>query len=101
MRYPDAYAWFIFVSFLDLLLTWLILVFADGIEVNPIADAVISHAGSGGLVLFKFSLVIFVVVMCEWTGRRCPTSGRKLSKAAVAITSVPVIVSIIQIITTG
>ena len=40
MRYQSAYLWFIFVSSLDIILTWVILR-KGGVEVNPIAELVI------------------------------------------------------------
>ncbi len=94
MLYPNAYVWFIFLSALDIMLTWvLLLMHPDGHEVNPIADAVIRMFGLRGMVLFKFSLVVFVVIMCEWVGRKNSSTGTRLSEWAVAITSIPVVVT--------
>lgn len=101
MLFPGAYAWFVLVSSLDLMLTWVILVLLDGCEVNPLADAVIAHAGLHGLVVFKFCLVLFVIVMCEWIGRRNARAGSKLSEWSVAITAIPVALSFVQLVTAG
>ena len=97
MRYQDAYVWFVFVSALDITLTWVILQ-SGGVEVNPIADAVIQTFGLQGMVAFKFALVIFVIIMCEWLGRRSDRQGRKIAEWAVAITSIPVVLSFVMLI---
>lgn len=94
VRHPAAYGWFIFVSALDVMLTWIILLVMDGIEVNPIAHAVIQHAGLRGLVVFKFTLVVFVIVMCEWVSRRNARAGVKLAEWSVAITAIPVVIAL-------
>ncbi|GJM26427.1 MAG: hypothetical protein DHS20C16_28420 [Phycisphaerae bacterium] len=97
MRYQNAYVWFVFVSALDIMLTWAILQ-SGGSEVNPIADAVIQRFGLQGMVAFKFALVIFVIIMCEWLGRRSDKHGRKIAEWAVAITSIPVVLSFVMLI---
>ncbi len=94
MRYQNAYVWFVFVSTLDIMLTWVILM-SGGSEVNPIADAVIQRFGLWGMVAFKFALVVFVIIMCEWLGRRSDRHGRKIAEWAVAITSIPVVLSFV------
>jgi len=96
MRYQAAYVWFVLVSALDLMLTLFILELG-GSEVNLIADAVLGHRGINGLVAFKFALVVFVLVMCEQIGRRNDAAGRKLSEWAVAITAIPVALSLAQL----
>ena len=97
MLYPSAYKWFVFISAVDVVLTWFILLLG-GTEVNVIADAVIGYAGLKGILIYKFCLVILVVVLCEVIGRRRPRVGRNLACVAVAITSIPVILSIAQLI---
>jgi hypothetical protein len=97
MRYQNAYVWFVFVSALDIMLTWVILQ-SGGSEINPIADAVIQRFGLRGMVAFKFALVIFVIIMCEWMGRRSDRHGRKIAEWAVAVTSIPVVLSFVILI---
>ncbi len=99
MLYQQAYVWFVFVSALDVMLTWIILSLG-GSEVNVVADAVISHAGLAGIVAYKFCLVIFVVLMCEAVGRRRPQAGRKLAEWSVAVTAIPVVLSFVQLFVT-
>ena len=97
MLFQNNYVWFVLVSALDLMLTWVVLLL-EGVEVNPLADAVLQYAGLPGLVIFKFALVVFVVVMCEWAGRRNARAGFKLSEWAVAITAIPVVVAFVQLL---
>ena len=97
MRYPNAYVWFVFLSALDIMLTWLILGLS-GVELNPIANAVVAHVGLPGMVGFKFGLVILVVVMAEVIGRGRDRVGRKLAEWAVAITAIPVALALWQLL---
>src|SRR4051812_31621452 len=90
--YPNEYAWLIFVSALDVMLTWVIL-YTGGYETNVLADAVVGRFGLPGLVGFKFALVLLVIVICEAVGRRRPVTGRRLAVAAIAITCLPVVIS--------
>ena len=79
-------------------MTWFIFLLG-GHEVNALADAVISYAGLKGILIYKFCLVIFVVMMCEVIGRRKFRRGRKLARAAVVITAIPVMLSVAQLFT--
>jgi len=80
------------------MLTWVVLLLG-GLEVNPLAAAVVQHGGLTSLVIFKFCLVIFVVIMCEWITRRNPRAGFKLAEWSVAITAIPVAVAFALIAT--
>ena len=97
MLYPRSYKWFVFVSALDVILTWFILLLG-GREVNFLADAVIANAGLQGILIYKFCLVLLVVIICEVVGRRRPWMGRNLARAAIAITALPVVLSIAQLV---
>ncbi len=96
MLYPRSYKWFVFISALDVILTWFILLLG-GSEVNLLADAVIANAGLQGILIYKFCLVLLVVMICEIVGRRRPWVGRNLARAAIAITALPVVLSIAQL----
>ncbi len=91
-RYPQAYVWFIFVSAMDLMMTWVVLYFG-GREVNVLADYILDHWALPGMVVYKFALVIFVIFICEIVGQYRPRLGRRLSIFAVVITLVPVVVA--------
>ncbi len=97
MLYPRTYKWFVFISAVDVVLTWFILLLG-GIEVNPVADAVIANAGLQGILIYKFCLVLVVVLSCEVVGRRKPWVGRNLARVAIAITAIPVVLSIAQLV---
>ena len=93
MRYPNAYVWFVFVSAMDIMLTWAVLT-AGGTEANPIASSVIVRWGLPGAIGFKFGLAIFVILVCEIAGRHRDRTGRGLAYLAVGLSSVPVLWSL-------
>ena len=99
MLYPRSYKWFVFISALDVILTWFILLLG-GSEVNLLADAVIASTGLQGILIYKFCLVLIVIMICEVVGRRRPKRGRNLAIAAIAISALPVVASIAQLVTT-
>jgi hypothetical protein len=94
MLFQNAYVWFVFVSSLDIMLTWKILD-RGGMEVNPVAALVIDHWGMHGAIAFKFALMMFVIVTCEISGRIRPRTGRALSIAAVVVSAAPVAWSLV------
>jgi hypothetical protein len=104
MRYPDAYLWFILFAAMDIMLTWKILL-NNGSELNPVARLILyswnEFIGAddwvGALwasIVFKFALVMFVIVVCEILGRRKDRSGRVLAWVAVVVSATPVLYSI-------
>ncbi len=93
MRYQNAYLWFIFVSSLDIILTWVILR-KGGVEVNPIAELVIDSWGLPGAIGFKFALMLFVIISCEIVGRTRDALARKLILVGILISSFPVVWSV-------
>ena len=109
MRYPNEYVWLVFVSGMDLALTWLILGELEGEEINPVArfileglkgeqanpfdNSLLSLVGYRGLIVFKFCLILFVMLVCEILGRRADKSGRLLARVGVGISAIPMIVS--------
>ena len=97
MLYQTAYKWFVLISAVDIVLTWFILLLG-GNEVNVLAGAVIAHAGLKGIVIYKFCLVLLVVMICEIVGRRRLWVGRNLARTAIAITALPVVLSIAQLV---
>jgi len=87
--FPNHYTWLVFVAALDIMLTCMIL-YRGGREVNVVAKMIIHHFGLTGLVLFKYAMVVTVIVLCEIVGRRDREWGRWLATAAIAINCVPV-----------
>ena len=102
MRYQNAYVWIVFFSFMDVVLTWLILWFGKdaATEINPIALFVIdgwggiSGLGMLGASGLKFSLVVLAIVICEIVGRSSDRKGRWLAWVLAAIAAVPVVWSL-------
>ncbi|MEM9414704.1 MAG: DUF5658 family protein [Planctomycetota bacterium] len=93
MLFPNAYAWLLLFSALDIMLTWVILT-RGGREVNVIAEWVIRRFELEGMIVYKFVLVLVFVLLCEVVGRLRLSSGRTLSGVGVAIASVPVLWSV-------
>jgi hypothetical protein len=91
--FPNGYAWFVLVSALDIMLTWVVL-HVGGREANALADRVIFHFGLPGLVTYKFVLVIVVVAICEFVGRRKRETARKLLSVGIMITCMPVVLAL-------
>jgi hypothetical protein len=89
MLYENSYVWLIFVSCLDIMFTWIVL-WRGGREANGLAAAIIGRFGIVGIVLFKLAMVLFIIGLCEWIGRRSREAGRKFAKAAVVISAFPV-----------
>jgi hypothetical protein len=93
MLYPNEHTWFVFLSAMDVMLTWVILKYG-GVEVNPVARLVIDHWGLTGALIFKFSLMLFVIIVCEVVGRqRGVTSGRLLIRTAIIVSALPMVYS--------
>jgi hypothetical protein len=95
--YPDVYVWYVLLASLDIMLTWVVL-HLGGREVNTVADWVIDRWGAPGIVSYKFGLVMLVVGICEFVGRRNGRTGRKLAEWAVAVSSIPVILAFVQLL---
>lgn len=98
MRYPGEYVWLVFVSTLDLILTMLVLFVWNGYEANPVAAGVIMTFGYQWAIVFKYAIVVLVIIFCEVIGRRDNRSGISLARGAVAITAIPVIYTLILLL---
>lgn len=99
MLYPNEYVWFIFVSSMDVMLTWMILLFG-GSEVNPIADYFIQRGQLVGMIVYKFSIMLFVIMVCEIIGRlRSERGGRWLIRLGILISAVPIVWSFALLLT--
>ena len=87
--HPNLYMWLVFVSALDVIMTRVILFFG-GTEINPIADFIIANWGRLGMSIFKFIIVAFVIIVCEFISRRNMIASRRLAVTSIAISTVPV-----------
>jgi len=90
MMFPNAYVWLLLFSAMDVMLTWVVLQLG-GAEINGLADWFISRYGLTGMTIYKFSLVVIFVVLCEIVGRLRTSSGRMLSRVGVLIAVFPVV----------
>jgi len=97
VRHPNLYLWLIFVSALDVILTRVVLFFG-GKEINPVADYVLLNWGRLGMSLFKFLIIGFVIIACEYIATRNPAVSRRLAIISIMISLVPVVWSCIIII---
>lgn len=76
---------FIFVSALDVFLTYLLIV-QDGFhEGNPVARFFLNHWGMRGMIYFKFGMVAFVAVLAQIIARRQLETARRLLNLATVI----------------
>lgn len=94
--YPDQYLWFTLLSALDVMLTWYVLQMG-GREANPLAEVVLQIGGLNGLIVLKFGVLVLVVLICEFIGRRRWDLGRRLVHWAIAINCIPVAAALLQI----
>lgn len=90
LRFQDEYVWLIFLAGMDVMLTWYVLEQKGGEEVNPIAKVVIDSWGLWGAIGFKFCLVLFVILACEWISRSNRRVGKFLVWFALVVSSSPV-----------
>ena len=102
MRYQNTYVWIVFFSFMDVLLTLVILWLGDdaATEINPVAWFVIDgwggvHGfGMAGATGLKFTLVVLAIVICEIVGRSSDRKGRYLARTLACIAAAPVVWSL-------
>lgn len=81
------------MSAADILFTWAVLS-RGGEEMNPIAKIVLDAWEFGGLIAYKYALIVFAIYLCEKVGQRRAGLGRFVLAAGVALTAVPVVWSI-------
>ena len=93
MRYPNAYTWLLLFSAMDVMLTWTIFHFG-GSELNPIAKWVIAEWWLNGMIVYKFALILFFIMICEIVGSLREPTGRVLSRISVMIALVPIVWSL-------
>ena len=67
-------------------------------HVRSIADSVIASSGLRGIIAYKFSLMMVVILACEVIGRRRPRIARNVIRGAIGVTALPVVLSILQLI---
>ena len=90
--YPNLYVWFVFLSAMDVIMTFLVLYFG-GTEANSLANWILQRFGLPGMTLFKFAMVTFVIALCEIAGRLNERAGRLLITAGIIVTCIPVVLA--------
>lgn len=94
--YPDHYAWYVLVSALDVMVTWVVLTLG-GAEVNAVALAALRAGGVWGLLALKTASIVVVVLICEYVGRARPGTGLSVARLAVMVSSLPVVAGLLQL----
>lgn len=97
MRNPGACQWLIICSFLDFVLTGMV-VGLGGVELNPLAAGVIDYGGFPALLAYKMSLLVLILILCEYITLRRVGLGRTLSGTVAVMWAVPPAWSICQLI---
>lgn len=97
LLYQDHYSWYLLAASLDVMVTTAIIEHFNGREVNKLANHLIEQYGLWGLVGLKFSTVIFVIMVCEFLGRRNFAKGKRLATLAIVISALPVGLGLIQV----
>jgi uncharacterized repeat protein (TIGR04138 family) len=96
--YQNAYIWLVFLSAMDIMMTWLVLSRPNGYEANALANWVLTNYGLVGMVLYKLILITFVIVVCEMVGRRKQDVGAKFSVVAILIAAFPIIMAFVLLL---
>ena len=91
MRLQTPYVWLVFVSAMDLMLTWIIL-HKGGIEATVVPDWLTPHYARVGGVFFKFGVMPGWTLISKCTARHNLDTARKFAIAAVCIAAIPIIV---------
>ena len=69
---------FIFVSALDIFMTWTLLTHGGFIESNPLARYFLDHWGKKGFVGFKFAMVAFICLITQIIALKKPETARNV-----------------------
>lgn len=95
--FPQRYTWLILVSALDVFFTTIILTLG-GSEVNAFADYLLQRWDMWGLIGLKFVAVSIAIALCEIIGRMRYATGERFAEWAIAISAMPVVIAIIQLV---
>lgn len=87
--FPRHYVWLLGLAAADVLVTWLVLG-TGGTELNALARLAIERAGVLGMISIKAATLALVLAICEYVGRRRPTTGRRLAEFALAANTMAV-----------
>lgn len=96
-RFPNHYCWYVLVCALDLILTNAVMTYFGAVEVNAVAHHAIERAGFRGLIALKVSTMIVVIGVIELLARRAFRVGHRLAEWSIAISGMPVVVTLLQL----
>ena len=94
VQFPNLYTWFVFLSAMDVMLTWIVLHFG-GVEVNHMANWFLHHWGLWGMIALKFTVVVVILILCEFLARRDRAMARRIAVWAVVLNALPVITAVV------
>lgn len=86
--------WFLFVSALDVFMTYLLIRHPNYTEANPIAAFFINHWGIKGMVYFKFFMVAFVCVITQIIAHTREDIARRILQFATVVVGAVVFYSL-------
>ena len=89
---------FILLSFLDFLMTAMVLRQGGGFEANPVARFFLCRWGLRGMIAFKFSFVAFICVLAQIVGWKRPGTGRAVLNTGTALVAVVVIYGVLLLV---
>jgi uncharacterized membrane protein len=93
--HANLIVWFTFLATLDVMFTTLAL-HMGGSEMNAVAEWVIARWDLAGMVVFKFSVVVWIVCAVHLIARLNDRAAQQLAEWAVALSCVPVAFTIVQ-----
>ena len=96
--FEAAFCWYVLVCALDLMLTNFVINHAGAIEVNGVANRAIELAGFWGLIALKILTMLVVIGACEVLARQRRRAAVRLVEWAVAISAIPVVVTLAQLL---
>ncbi|QNN21377.1 hypothetical protein HED60_03520 [Planctomycetales bacterium ZRK34] len=94
VQFPNLYTWFVFLSALDVMFTWIVLHFG-GAEVNHVANWLLRQWGLWGMIALKFSVVVVILILCEYMARRDRATARRIAIWGVVLNALPVITAVV------
>jgi len=86
--------WFLFVSALDVFMTYLLIRQPGYTEGNPLAAYFLNHWGVKGMVYFKFAMVAFVCVITQIIARSREDIARRILQFATLVVGGVVVYSL-------
>lgn len=101
LQYETEISWFVLVSVLDIVLTFLILRYsAEGrtrsvlVEGNPVARWILQTTGFVGMAVFKLLITTMVCVIAEFVGAKKPDWGIGLLRLGTIVVGGVVVYSV-------